>query len=157
MTLSILMLYYRYKIRKRGIVMAYSNIKTTLASDIRNVWNTVTDLSDWSWRSDLDRIEVLSDTQFVEYTKDGYATTFTVTKKERYKRWEFDVENENIKGHWTGIFYDHRGRTTIDFTEKVTVKKFSLRPFAGRYLRKQQLSYVSDLKKKTETYVEKDN
>ena len=38
MTLSILMLYYRYKIRKRGIVMAYSNIKTTLASDIRNVW-----------------------------------------------------------------------------------------------------------------------
>ena len=157
MTLSILMLYYRYKIRKRGIVMAYSNIKTTLASDIRNVWNTVTDLSDWSWRSDLDRIEVLSDTQFVEYTKDGYATTFTVTKKERYKRWEFDVENENIKGHWTGIFYDHRGMTTIDFTEKVTVKKFFLRPFAGRYLRKQQLSYVSDLKKKTETYVEKDN
>lgn len=157
MTLSILMLYYRYKIRKRGIVMAYSNIKTTLASDIRNVWNTVTDLSDWSWRSDLDRIEMLSDTQFVEYTKDGYATTFTVTKKERYKRWEFDVENENIKGHWTGIFYDHRGRTTIDFTEKVTVKKFFLRPFAGRYLRKQQLSYVSDLKKKTETYVEKDN
>ena len=59
------------------------------------------------------------------------------------------MENENIKGHWTGIFYDHRGRTTIDFTEKVTV--------AGRYLRKQQLSYVSDLKKKTETYVEKDN
>ena len=70
---------------------------------------------------------------------------------------KFDVENENIKGHWTGIFYDHRGRTTIDFTEKVTVKKFFLRPFAGRYLRKQQLSYVSDLKKKTETYVEKDN
>lgn len=70
---------------------------------------------------------------------------------------KFDVENENIKGHWTGIFYDHRGRTTIDFTEKVTVKKFFLRPFVGRYLRKQQLSYVSDLKKKTETYVEKDN
>lgn len=67
------------------------------------------------------------------------------------------MENENIKGHWTGIFYDHRGRTTIDFTEKVTVKKFFLRPFAGRYLRKQQLSYVSDLKKNTETYVEKDN
>ena len=37
------------------------------------------------------------------------------------------------------------------------MKKFFLRPFAGRYLGKQQLSYVSDLKKKTETYVEKDN
>ena len=118
--------------------MAYANIKATLASDIRKVWDTVTDLKDWSWRSGLDRIEVLSDTQFVEYTEDGFATTFTVTLKERYKRWEFDMENKNIKGHWTGIFYDQMGRTTIDFTEKVTVKKFYLRPFAGRYLRNQQ-------------------
>ena len=108
--------------------MAYANIKATLASDIRKVWDTVTDLKDWSWRSGLDRIEVLSDTQFVEYTEDGFATTFTVTLKERYKRWEFDMENKNIKGHWTGIFYDQMGRTTIDFTEKVTVKKFYLRP-----------------------------
>ena len=70
--------------------------------------------------------------------------------KERYKRWEFDMENKNIKGHWTGIFYDQMGRTTIDFTEKVTVKKFYLRPFAGRYLRNQQRLYFSDLKAKTE-------
>ena len=130
--------------------MAYANIKATLASDIRKVWDTVTDLKDWSWRSGTDRIEVLSDTQFVEYTEDGFATTFTVTLKERYKRWEFDMENKNIKGHWTGIFYDQMGRTTIDFTEKVTVKKFYLRPFAGRYLRNQQRMYFSDLKAKTE-------
>ena len=130
--------------------MAYANIKATLASDIRKVWDTVTDLKDWSWRSGLDRIEVLSDTQFVEYTEDGFATTFTVTLKERYKRWEFDMENKNIKGHWTGIFYDQMGRTTIDFTEKVTVKKFYLRPFAGRYLRNQQRLYFYDLKAKTE-------
>ena len=114
------------------------------------MWDTVTDLKDWSWRSGLDRIEVLSDTQFVEYTEDGFATTFTVTLKERYRRWEFDMENKNIKGHWTGIFYDQMGRTTIDFTEKVTVKKFYLRPFAGRYLRNQQRMYFSDLKAKTE-------
>ena len=31
--------------------MAYANIKATLASDIRKVWDTVTDLKDWSWRS----------------------------------------------------------------------------------------------------------
>ena len=77
--------------------MAYANIKATLASDIRKVWDTVTDLKDWSWRSGLDRIEVLSDTQFVEYTEDGFATTFTVTLKERYKRWEFDMENSRMQ------------------------------------------------------------
>lgn len=31
-------------------------------------------------------------------------TTFTVTVNEPYKRWEFDMENGNMKGHWTGVF-----------------------------------------------------
>ena len=91
-------------------------------------------------------IEIKNDSSKNDGTREGMLSMY-----------RFYVENENIKGHLTWIFYDHRGRTTIDFTEKVTVKKFFLRPFAGRYLRKQQLSYVSDLKKKTETYVEKDN
>lgn len=36
--------------------------------------------------------------------RDGYATTFTITAMESCKRWEFDIENSNIKGHWTGLF-----------------------------------------------------
>ena len=47
----------------------------------------------------MSKIEVLSGTQFVEYTKGGYATTFTVTASEPQKRWEFDMENSNMKGH----------------------------------------------------------
>ena len=39
-----------------------------------------------AWRSDLSKTEVISDTQFVEYTKDGYQTTFTVTLVEPYRR-----------------------------------------------------------------------
>ena len=127
--------------------MAYANIKATLASDIRKVWDTVTDLKDWSWRSGLDRIEVLSDTQFVEYTEDGFATTFTVTLKERYRRWEFDMENSRMRGHWAGIFTAREGHTEIVFTETVTAKNLLLRPFVRAYLKKQQACYVSDLKK----------
>ena len=127
--------------------MAYANIKATLASDIRKVWDTVTDLKDWSWRSGLDRIEVLSDTQFVEYTEDGFATTFTVTLKERYRRWEFDMENSRMRGHWAGIFTAREGHTEIVLTETVTAKKLLLRPFVKAYLKKQQARYVSDLKK----------
>jgi hypothetical protein len=59
----------------------------------------------------------------VEYTKDGYATTFTVTTMEPYRRWEFDMENDNMSGHWTGLFSQNGNQTTIDFTENVTVKK----------------------------------
>lgn len=34
----------------------------------------------------MGRIEIISDKKFVEYTKDGYATTFTVTAKKLLMR-----------------------------------------------------------------------
>jgi len=127
--------------------MAVSNIKAVFQGDVINVWNTVTSLENYQWRSDLSKIEVLNDNQFIEYTKDGYPTTFTVTKKEDYKRWEFDMENTNMKGHWTGIFKQVNGNTEIDFTEEVTAKKAIMKPFVKSYLKKQQKLYVADLKK----------
>lgn len=59
--------------------MAISNIKAIFHNDIRYVWNVVTSLENFQWRSDLKKIEIISDNQFVEYTKNGYATTFTIT------------------------------------------------------------------------------
>ena len=67
--------------------MAISKIKAVFQSDIKKVWETVTSLENYAWRSDLSKIEVLSKNQFVEYTKEGYATTFTITVAEPYKRW----------------------------------------------------------------------
>lgn len=127
--------------------MAVSNIKAVFQSGIVDVWNTATSLENYQWRSDLSRIEILNDRQFVEYTKDGYPTTFTVTRTEPYKRWEFDMENSNMKGHWTGIFTEKDGNTEIDFTEEVTAKKVIMKPFVKSYLKKQQELYVTDLRK----------
>ncbi len=127
--------------------MAVSNIKAAFQSDIQRTWEVVTSLKNYSWRSDLSKIETLNDAQFIEYTKEGYATVFTVTAKEPYKRWEFDMENDNMKGHWTGIFTQKDGMTEIDFTEDVTAKKIFMKPFVKAYLRKQQALYVSDLRK----------
>lgn len=127
--------------------MAVSNIKAVFQSSIINVWDVATSLENYQWRSDLSRIEILSDKQFIEYTKDGYPTTFTITSAEPYKRLEFDMENSNMKGHWTGIFIEKDGYTEIDFTEEVTAKKVIMRPFVKSYLKKQQELYVSDLRK----------
>lgn len=126
--------------------MAISNIKTTFNRDIQTVWNIVTSLKNYQWRSDLSKIEVVNETQFIEYTKDGYATTFTITTNEPYKRWEFDMENSNMKGHWTGIFTKNGGQTEIDFTEDVTPKKWIMKPFIKSFLKKQQELYITDLK-----------
>ena len=127
--------------------MAISNIKAVFPSSVKNVWNVVTSLENYQWRSDLSRIEIKGEKQFIEYTKDGYATTFTITAMEPCKRWEFDMENSNMKGHWTGIFTETDGQTEIDFTEEVTAKKFFMKPFVKSFLKKQQELYVSDLRK----------
>ena len=127
--------------------MAVSTIKATFPCDVKKVWETVTSLEKYTWRSDLSKIEILNDKQFVEYTKEGYATTFSITVTELYQRWEFDMENDNIKGHWIGIFTQKDRQTEIEFTEDVAAKKFFMKPFVKTYLKKQQSQYVSDLKK----------
>lgn len=127
--------------------MAVSNIKATLQYDIHKVWEVVTSVEQYSWRSDLGRTEILNEKQFVEYTKEGFATNFTITVTELYKRWEFDMENENMTGHWTGIFTARGESTEIDFTEEITAKKFLMKPFLKPFLKKQQAQFVADLEK----------
>lgn len=113
--------------------MAIASIKAVFSSDIKEVWNVVTSLEDYHWRSDLSKIEVISDGRFIEYTKDGYSTTFTITNTKPFERWEFDMENSNMKGHWVGVFSYQNGQTEIEFTENVTAKKFFMKPFVKAF------------------------
>ena len=128
--------------------MATSSIKALIPGELHKVWELVLDIDNYGvWRSDLSRVEVISDRQFIEYTKDDYPTTFTITLVEPYRRWEFDMENSNMTGHWTGIFTDKGGETEIHFTECVEVKKWLMKPFVKSYLKKQQAQFVVDIRK----------
>lgn len=128
--------------------MANSNIKAVILGGLQQVWELILDIENYSaWRSDLSKTEVISDTQFIEYTKDGYPTTFTVTLVDPYKRWEFNMENSNMKGHWIGVFTDKGNETEIDFTEFVEAKKWFMKPFVQSYLKKQQAQFVADIKR----------
>lgn len=128
--------------------MAKTNIKSIIQSDIDNVWETVLAVKNYNkWRSDVSKTESINEKKFIEYTKDGYSTTFTVTFIKPLNRWEFDMENTNMKGHWVGIFTSKDDKTEIDFTEQVTAKKFFMKPFVKSYLKKQQAQFVMDLKR----------
>ncbi len=127
--------------------MAKVNIKATFKCEVQKVWDIVTSLSEYSWRSDLSKIEIVNENQFIEYTSDGYATTFTITSNKPYQRWEFDMENDNIKGHWTGVFSENNKETHVDFTEDVTAKKIFMKPFIKQYLKNQQSQFIADLYK----------
>ena len=110
--------------------MAVSNIKALIPDKLQKVWELVLDIENYgAWRSDLSKTEIISDKQFVEYTKDGYPTTFTVTLVEPYRRWEFDMENSNMTGHWIGVFTDKGNETEIDFMECVEAENMAAETF----------------------------
>lgn len=127
--------------------MAVSTIKAEFQCGVEKVWEIVTSLDKYSWRSDLDKIVVtVPEKEFEEHTKDGYVTKFQITAFDEYKRYEFDMENDNMQGHWTGLFFDKDGSTEVEFTENVIAKKLIMKPFVGAYLKKQQAKYLGDLR-----------
>ena len=116
-------------------------------SSIDKIWKFMTDNTNYGWRSDLSKVEVQDGgNRFIEYAKNGYPTEFVVTLKIPHERYEFDIENGNMSGHWTGIFTKVNGRVKVTFIEEVKVKKIIMRFFVGMYLRKQQKQYIADLK-----------
>ena len=78
--------------------MPTSKVTVHFSCPVERVWQAVTDLSNTAWRSDLKRVEVLDESHFVEHTKSGYATNFTVTACEPLQRWAFTMENGNMSG-----------------------------------------------------------
>lgn len=115
---------------------------------IETVWNIVTDNTAYAWRSDVVRIEVSDDgNNFTELTKGGFETQFTITLKNPYERYEFDMKNKNMNGHWTGIFSKDGSGTKIEFTEEIEVSNPIMNLFVKSYLKKQQETYVIDLRK----------
>ncbi len=127
-----------------------SEVTATFRSDIKSVWNVVTNNNNYKWRSDIDRIEVLNGTEFIEYTPNGNATKFTITRKDAYSDYEFQMENKMFSGNWTGHFSEtESGGAKIIFWENIFIKNPLIRVLSYMLmdLKKMQNIYISDLKK----------
>jgi hypothetical protein len=130
------------------VLMIQSNIKKQFSCDRNKLWDIITDNSNYEWRSDLSKIEIIDDTHFVEYTKNNFPTYFTITSKEKLKEYKFDLENTNLKGKWIGIFKElPNGNIELDFTEEIEVNNFIMKIFAKSYLKSQQKRYMRDLER----------
>jgi hypothetical protein len=111
-------------------------------------WDIVTNNQEYAWRSDIKQITIVDETNFIEYTKKDYPTYFTITQKELYQRYEFDIKNTNITGHWIGTFEDTSNGCKIELIEQIEVKNIIMKVFAKMYLKKQQKIYIQDITKK---------
>lgn len=128
--------------------MIKSNIKKEFNCDKNKLWDIVTDNSNYKWRSDLSKIEIIDNTHFVEYTKNNFPTYFTITSKIKLKEYKFDLENDNLRGKWMGIFKElPNGNIELDFTEEIEVSNFIMKLLAKPYLKRQQKRYMRDLEK----------
>lgn len=125
------------------------NIKKKFDCNIEKIWDIITDNSDYSWRSDLSRIEIIDEYHFVEYTKNNYPTYFTIISKKRLKEYQFLVENTNMKGNWIGCLRElPNGEVEFDCTEEVEVANVMMKLLARPYLKSQQRRYMKDLDKR---------
>mgnify|MGYP004611040713 FL=1 len=131
-------------------IMIKSNINKIINCNIKDVFNRVSDFQNYHWRNDIIKVEILSDTNFIEYSKDGYKTFFEITLLENCKSIKLNLENKNIKGYFIGNFKCiDNDKTLIDFTEYIEIKNFLkkiiMMPFIKPYINKQQNQYVNDL------------
>lgn len=117
-------------------------------SRISEVWRVMTDLSDYTWRSDISRIEVFEQgKKFTEISTGGVETRFMVTEFQPVTRYAFSMENENFVGDWTGELSESGGKTLAVFTENIRPKLKILIVPAYFYMRLQQKTYFRDLKR----------
>ena len=129
--------------------MIKSIIKKQFNCDKERLWDIITNNFDYSWRSDLSKIEIIDDTHFIEYTKNNYPTNFTITSKIKLKQYEFNLENTNMKGKWTGTFIElENGIIEIVFKEEIQPNNFIIKLLAKPYLKFQQKKYIQDLQNK---------
>lgn len=132
--------------------MTTSNVKATIPCDVQKVWETVSTAARYAeWRSDVSKTEAIDEKQFTAFTKDGYSTSFTITAAEPLKRWELDMENSHVKGHWTCVLTSKGGETEIDLTACAESKQLVTRPVGKsalerEYLKKELEQFVTDLK-----------
>lgn len=91
-------------------------------------------------------IKIIDDTNFIEYTKNGYPTYFEIIAKDPLKEYQFNIKNSNLVGKWTGKFYTtSENKVLLDFTEEIEVKSLPMKLLAKPYLKSQQKRYMKDL------------
>ena len=127
--------------------MASSGTKILLPHDINTVWDTIYNFENYkSWRNDLKDLTVVSVLEFVEHTTDGYDTTYKITNIEENRILEFDVDNINLKGHWTFTLTPKGKATELHLKQKMNAKKIYMQLFVSSYLKNQQIIYFNALK-----------
>ncbi|QMV84470.1 SRPBCC family protein [Corynebacterium hindlerae] len=117
------------------------------------IWQVITDLTNWKWRSDLADCELIDEHRFIEIPKKGKPIRFRTTCFEPPHIWEFQMDSPTLVGTWQGILEPTgRGSCQVRFVEDVHLRnKLLPKWIAKRFLVAYQTQYSRDLRAELQT------
>ncbi|MDC4233822.1 SRPBCC family protein [Actinomyces sp. B33] len=113
----------------------------------QQIWQVVTDLTNWQWRSDLSECQIVDERRFIEIPKRDKPIRFHTTRLESFHSWEFQMDSPSLTGTWKGTFEPKEdGGCRVRFIEDVHLQN-RLVPnwIAKRFLAAYQARYFRDL------------
>ena len=125
--------------------MINTTTEALIPADLKTVWQTMTDLRQTDWRSDLEKTVVLNRAQFLELDKGGRRTFFTVTQTEPGSRWVFTLENAALTGHCQVLLAPEKGGTRLVLVQESQPRGRRWRLPLRIFLKNRQKRYISDL------------
>ncbi len=127
--------------------MIKSKIKVKLDFDIVKVWNKITYLENYTWRSGFGKIKIINNSTFIINSQSKNSTLCKFTFAKLYRQWELKLENKHYFGVIKGFLSGDENHCVIEFDTNLKPKKMFLLPFIKDTLKKQQQIYINDLKK----------
>ena len=130
--------------------MRESNILANLKSSPRNIWEIIINNEDYFWRSDLEKIEIVDETKFIEYHKSGNKTVFIVVDKIPYEEYRLNIFHDKFTGERILRLEEEKDGTTLELSEKIEMndKLTELLSYMSMNIKMEQKIYIRDLKKK---------
>lgn len=119
-----------------------------LDDKVANVFKKITDIKNVNWRSDLNVIKGIDDNNFIEYSKKGYPTFYTVLKSTRNKSYELEFTNNKVEGYIKYFLKKEEDKTNIIVTLDITFVNAKFKMIAKHKLKKEWNKFISDLSKK---------
>lgn len=117
----------------------------------KEIYEIITNNEFYLWRSDLSEIKIVDDNHFIEYTNKKFPTFFTVVKKTKNKRYEVELNNNNLEGKFIIELFKSGNKTEFLIREELNISDSKKILLGKVYLKKMQKKYINDLIKELES------
>ena len=125
-------------------------MKIDFKSSVEEVFKIVSNMDDCSWRSDLSKVKKVDNHTYLEYDRKHHVTNINITNCRKNIQFEYDIQNNNYKGHWSGQFAPLKNGGCRIYL----VFYFEPCSILGKFINvdKFEERYIEDLRKKLREY-----